>query len=290
MTDLTVQEKLNECIDEWLDYLTVERGLSNHTIQAYQKDLRDFAVFLADQDWTKMERGGLSRFLRYLHAQRISPRSMVRKLAAVRSFYRFGNRQGWVEANPAAELNLPKTGQALPSVLTVEEMEKMLDSCATSLERAVLELFYGCGLRVSELCSLRHEDLNLEGGYLRCLGKGDKERVVPMGEEAQDAIQSYLAKKAPFKLTDLLFHTEKQKNFNRFTAYRLIQTCAERAQIHQKISPHTLRHSFATHLLEGGADLRVVQELLGHANITTTQLYTHVSRARIRKVYDEARR
>jgi integrase/recombinase XerD len=290
MTDLTVQEKLNECIDEWLDYLSVERGLSNHTIQAYQKDLRDFAVFLVDQDWTELGRSGLSCFFRYLHGQRISPRSMVRKLAAVRSFYRFGNRQGWVEANPAAELNLPKTGQALPSVLTVEEIEKMLDSCATSLERAVLELFYGCGLRVSELCSLRHEDLNLEGGYLRCLGKGDKERIVPMGEEAQDAIQSYLSKKAPFKLGDFLFHTEKQKSFNRFTAYRLIQTCAGRAQIHQKISPHTLRHSFATHLLEGGADLRVVQELLGHANITTTQLYTHVSRARIRKVYDEARR
>lgn len=277
-------------LDEWLDYLAGERGLALNTLKAYQRDLKVFAQFCMTEraDWQHLDRLAMGRFLRFLHREGIATRSIVRKLAAVRSFYRFAVLRSWVKDNPAAQLDMPRMSRPLPVVLSVREVEQLIACCRDPLEQAIIELMYSSGLRVSELCNARIGDIHLKEAYLRCLGKGDKERVVPLGEAAVVAVRAYL-KSDTISPARRLFIDDRQHPLNRFWVYRLIQTLRERAGIARAVTPHTLRHSFATHLLEGGADLRTVQELLGHASITTTQLYTHVSRIRLRRVYDQAR-
>ena len=304
---------LGEAIEQYLTFLRVERGLSPATISAYANDLRAFArsagttdAWQGDADAATTHLASLNRPPRTLKSS-----SHRRKAASVRAFYRFCFGEGLIERDVASLLDLPRASRQLPDTLDVHEVEALLEApdpeTANGLrERALLELLYSCGLRVSEALNLDVDDVSTQSATVRVIGKGDRERRLPIGEVAIDALRRYLddvrpalvakAASGAAKATDSskwtrggpLFLTDRGERLGRMAAWRTIQRAATVGGVNAHVTPHTLRHSFATHLLEGGADLRVVQELLGHASINTTQLYTHLTGERIRQVYARA--
>jgi len=294
---------LDRAIDDYLAYLTVERGLSPATIRAYRGDLHDFAAARGSgREWAD----GPEAARRYLaarprrgrpHDPGLAPTSLRRRAASIRGFYRFAFGEGVIGVDVAAHLDLPRQPRLLPETLTVAEVEALLEAAPDLRGRALMELLYAAGLRVSEAIGLDREDLSTDGGFVRVIGKGDKERLVPVGDIALDWLVRWLSEERPALLAihhveptrgGPLFLGDRGRRLARQQAFALVRAAARRADLPESVSPHTLRHSFATHLLEGGADLRIVQELLGHASISTTQLYTHVTGERVREVYARA--
>jgi integrase/recombinase XerD len=313
-----VTEPLDQAIEAYLAYLRVERGVADATIGAYRGDLSDFAMSRgAERDWAK----GPEVAQRYLaararrgrpHDPGLAPTSLRRRAAAIRGFYRFAFGDGLIGVDVAAHLDLPRQPRLLPETLTVDETVRLLEAAGGEppatreptdadgialRNRTLLELLYAAGLRVSEALRLDVRDLSMDGGFVRVIGKGDRERLVPVGDVALEWLARYLAWPRPGWLAAgdtpdgpdaPLFVTPRGHRLARQTAWAVVKSAAAGAGLGDRVSPHTLRHSFATHLLEGGADLRVVQELLGHASISTTQLYTHLTGERIREVYARA--
>lgn len=275
-----------QIIGEYLEYLELEKGLSQNTIDAYRRDLSDFAQNV--EDIHSINRMNINAYVRTLRERKLAPTSVIRKVASLRGFFKWATSSGILEKNPAATLEQPKTPQRLPKVVSVKEIDEMLHNNLTPLEHVMMELLYSCGLRVSELVNLKLNDIDLSSKYVRCFGKGSKERIIPIGEQAKTMLKEYfptrdlLIKKYNLTTKNLLIK-DNGHFVTRQDVYNFIH--AQGKLIHKNISPHTLRHSFATHLLENGADLRVVQELLGHSDVSTTQLYTHISKKRLKEVY-----
>ena len=275
-----------QIIGEYLEYLELEKGLSQNTIDAYRRDLSDFAQNV--EDIHSINRMNINAYVRTLRERKLAPTSVIRKVASLRGFFKWATSSGILEKNPAATLEQPKTPQRLPKVVSVKEIDEMLHNNLTPLEHVMMELLYSCGLRVSELVNLKLNDIDLSSKYVRCFGKGSKERIIPIGEQAKAMLKEYfptrdlLVKKYNLTTKNLLIK-DNGHFVTRQDVYNFIH--AQGKLIHKNISPHTLRHSFATHLLENGADLRVVQELLGHSDVSTTQLYTHISKKRLKEVY-----
>ncbi len=281
----------------FLDYLSVEKGLSRNTALAYGRDLRKFFLFLKmeKKDWARADENVLSLFIHRQSQAGLQARSLARLISTLKSFYRFLLLDGLVVKDPATNLSSPKTWLSLPKFLTVDEVAHLVlqpdEREPHGLrDRAMLEALYATGLRVSELAALRPEDVNLDDGYVICRGKGGKERVVPLGKTAAaltrryiDEVRTRLLKKP----VEALFLTRRGDPFTRQGIWKMLRDYARKAGLEAKVSPHILRHSFATHLLDRGADLRSVQLMLGHSQITTTQIYTHVSRDRLRQVYEK---
>lgn len=284
-------------LDLWLDALAFERGLSPRTVSAYRGDLAAFGAWLEGERGKDLLAAGapeVAAYLRWLHGQERSPRSVRRALAAMRGFYRDLIEAGEASVDPVENLVAPRLLSRLPKVLSEEEVERLLavpDLATPSglRDKAMLELLYATGLRVSELVGLRLPQLDLQGGYLLAFGKGAKERVVPVGEEAERALGRYLAELRP-KLArgrhDAVFVNLRGAPMTRQGFWKLLKAWGRRAGLTRPISPHVLRHSFATHLLEHGADLRAVQAMLGHSDIATTEIYTHIHQERLRGTYD----
>lgn len=286
-----------EALKVFLEFLSVEKGLSSNTVLSYSRDIQKLFRFLQKNkvQWNKAKEEDLVKFIHHQSRSGLSARSLARLISSLKSFYKFLILDGILKKNPAVNLSSPKTWLALPQFLTLKEVELLLaqpdEKAVLGLrDKAMLELLYATGLRVSELVSLKPKDLNMEDGFLLCRGKGNKERIVPLGESAVKALRKYLAKARPELMkqpNESLFLTRRGNVFTRQGFWKLLKSYAQKAGLGMKISPHTLRHSFATHLLERGADLRSVQLMLGHSQITTTQIYTHVSRERLRHVYEK---
>jgi integrase/recombinase XerD len=290
-------------MDIWLDnfnhYLSVEKGLAQNTLESYRRDLKKFIGFLGKQKVT--EPVGITGDLitRYLHSLKQSgnaPSTISRNIASIRSFFNFLVQEGVVQENPAQQLETPRLEKKLPRVLTAKEVDKLLCQPQASdqnglRDKAMLELLYASGIRVSELVLLNITDFNPEVGFLRCKGKGMKERIVPIGTVAIQSVQEYIHKHR-YKLAKkndekALFVNHHGRRLTRQGFWKILKKYAQKSMISGDITPHTLRHSFATHLLENGADLRSVQEMLGHSDISTTQIYTQITRRKIREVYDK---
>lgn len=280
----------------FLDYLTVEKGIAPNTISAYTHDLEKFIQYLHQRKilLTRIDEKEITFFLRQLSRIGLSPKTVARCLSSLKSFFRWLVMEGFLKKNPVASFSAPKAWKSLPEFLTVDEVEKLLTQpdLGTRVgirDRALLELMYATGLRVSEAVELRVDDLRFEEGFLICRGKGHKERIIPVGQTALFHVREYLSRVRPLWLkqeSSRLFLSSWGKGLTRQAVWKIIRKYCLRAGIKTKVSPHILRHSFATHLLERGADLRSVQLMLGHSQITTTQIYTHVTQARLRKVYD----
>ncbi len=286
-------------IERFLDSLWMERGLSENTLVAYRNDLEQFGHWLTETqqiDLLKVERHNLSDYLAFRSEQQRSPRSSARLLSSLRRFYAWCRREGLLEDDPTRLLSTPKLGHPIPDSLSEQEVEYLLEAPDTKTamgirDRAMLELLYATGLRVSELVGLTEQQVNLRQGVLRVTGKGQKERLVPMGEIAIEWLTIYLNEaRSEFSrgaMVDALFLTNRKQGMTRQAFWHLIKRYAKLKNIKTRLSPHTLRHAFATHLLNHGADLRVVQMLLGHSNISTTQIYTHVAKARLQALHAE---
>lgn len=282
----------------YLAYLRAERGLSSNTVEAYRADIEAFLAFLKEAQIPLESVGDqeLSRYLQMLYAT-VSPRSVMRKTVSFRSFFRFLLLDGYLQADPTENLESPKTWRNLPSFLTKEEVESLLaqpdgGTIQGQRDRAMLEVLYSTGLRVSELVKMKLTDLNFELGFVRTAGKGGKERLVPLGDTASESVRHYMADTRPGFLkkrtaSPFLFLTQQGKPMTRQYFWQLIGRYGRQIGLKRKLSPHVVRHSFATHLLENGADLRAVQMMLGHADISTTQIYTHITRERLKKIYDK---
>ncbi len=283
----------------FLHYLEVERGLSPNTLAAYRRDIAKLELYVKSNRKTlaSLTASDLRDFLRDLHRQGLSLRSIGRVSSAVRGLYRFAAAEGVIRTDPAEQIDSARLPKSLPSYLNLDEVDGLLEAPDTALpdglrDRAMLELLYATGLRVSELITLRIADFNFEVGYLVCQGKGRKERVVPFGRSAKQWIERYLrdgrpslVRRAP-DAEDAMFLSRLGKAMTRQRFFQILKACGRIAGIQGALSPHVVRHSFATHLLERGADLRSLQLMLGHSNIGTTQIYTHVSRERLRRIYD----
>ncbi|RJQ05457.1 MAG: site-specific tyrosine recombinase XerD [Bacillota bacterium] len=289
---------MQDVIGEFITYLSAERGLSANTLESYGRDLRQYSAYLKNKvrlvSLLDASRANIISYLLLMEKQGKSPATIARRLAALKSFYQFLVRQSLVERDPTANLESPKLDRKLPKVLTVREVETLLRQPKPGTpgglrDKAMLELLYATGIRVSELISLSVGDVNLDSRYVRCAGKGGKERTVPLGTIACQAVSEYLTRGRPQIVKDpgerSLFVNHHGRRMTRQGFWKILKKYAGEAGIRKEITPHTLRHSFATHLLENGADVRAVQEMLGHADISTTQVYTHVSRGRLRDVY-----
>lgn len=292
----TAPSSAEDVLRLFLDYLSVEKGLSANTVLSYGRDLRKFLHFLEGQKtaWARADEKTLTTFIHRQSQAGLQARSLARLISTLRSFYKFLLLDGLVPKDPTADLTSPKTWLSLPKFLTVDEVARLvLQPDERDLhglrDRAMLEVLYATGLRVSELIQLRPSDVNLDDGHVLLRGKGGKERVVPLGRAAAALTRRYLEEARPRlekKPAEALFLTRLGHPFTRQGVWKLLRQYARKAGLEAKISPHILRHSFATHLLERGADLRSVQLMLGHSQITTTQIYTHVSRERLRQVYE----
>lgn len=297
---------MREFLNEFLNHLAVERGLAKNTLAAYSRDVNRYLSFLQAEgigSFEEAKQAQVARHLIDLKESGYSSRTIARHLSALRTFYRFLQTEGFFEEDPTLHLDSPKAKGGLPSVLTLEEVERLLQAprAETAMglrDKAMLEVLYATGLRVSELITLSLSQVNLSTGYVRCLGKGGKERIVPLGTQALHALKDYLERARPSfacpepcrrvrgRSSPFLFLGRGGRPLTRQGFWKLLKGYAKAAGIEKKVTPHTLRHSFATHLLDRGADLRSVQLMLGHADISTTQVYTHVSRARLKEVYD----
>lgn len=275
-----------EIISQYLEYLELEKGLSQNTIDAYRRDLYDFASGV--DNLGDVSRNTINFYIRNLKESKLAPTSITRKIASIRGFFKWTASMNILEKNPASTIEQPKIPQRLPKVISIKEIEEILRSNLSSIQFVIIELLYSCGLRVSELVNLKLNDIDINSKYVRCFGKGSKERIIPLGKKAIEALTKYIPEREFYLkkynlATKKLLVLENGRIANRQDIYTFIH---ERGKlIHKNISPHTLRHSFATHLLENGADLRIVQELLGHSDVSTTQLYTHISKKRLKEVY-----
>ena len=285
---------MDAAVGSFLEYLAVERGASPHTLRSYAADLSEFTRFLAEEKiggWEAADTRAVRAHLARLHQRRLSKATIARKLAAVRSCFRFLARRGSLDGNPARQVRSPRLGRKLPSFLPKDEATALLDaapepSAGGARDRALLELLYASGLRVAECCGLDLDDLDEGRRTVRVLGKGDKERVVPVGDTALEALAAYLAMRG--RRRGPIFLNARGGRLTARSAHRIVRRRARRAGLTQRVTPHTLRHSFATHMLGEGADLRLIQELLGHSRLSTTQRYTHVSPEHLMRVYDSA--
>ena len=286
-------------IDAYIEHLRVERRLADHTLESYSRDLVSLARFASQAgiEVDAVDRPRLERFVRHLMATGLSPRSVARAVAAVRGFYRFLVVDGRLTHNPADELHPPRAWPALPRCLSVQDVDSLIaqPDVTTPLgmrNRAMIELLYATGMRVSELVAVRAADLHLDAHYLSAVGKGNEERIIPLGEQAADWIGRYQQSARPLLVTNRraatarLFVNRRGGPLSRVGFWKLLRAYGLRARLSGPLSPHVLRHSFATHLLERGADLRAIQLMLGHADLSTTQIYTHILEARLRAVYD----
>ena len=284
-------------IDAFLDHLRVERRLADHTIESYARDLRALAKFAAgvERSLAALDRSALEAFVRQQMTGGLSPRSVARSVAAIRGFYRFLVLDGRIDQSPADDVQPPRAWPSLPKFLTIEEVDLLIaqPDAATPLglrDRAMIELLYATGMRVSELVGVRTSDLHLKEQYLTCIGKGDKERLVPIGEQAAYWVNRYMHDSRRTLLrgrsSPRLFLNGRGGPLSRVGFWKILKGHGRRANLPRTLSPHVVRHSFATHLLERGADLRAIQMMLGHADLSTTQIYTHVLEARLRTIYD----
>ncbi len=288
---------MNQKLDIFLNYLVVEKGLSANTLEAYGRDLSRYIGFLfksAVEQPDQVSSALVLAFLGSLKKAGLSARSRTRTLVALRTFHRFLLAEGYATINPTGQIQAPRTLSGLPKTLSPEEVERLLaepsgDSYLDRRDRAMFELLYATGLRVSELVGLKVSDLQLDVGYLTAFGKGSKQRIVPMGESALNELHNYLAQGRPLldkgRGSSILFLNRSGNGLTRQGFWKIIKRRALQAGIRKNITPHTLRHCFATHLLDNGADLRAVQTMLGHADISTTQIYTHVTRERLKRLH-----
>lgn len=278
-----------QLLSEYLEYIEIEKGLSSNTVEAYRRDLTSFLDYCNHKDLNIIERSDINSFILNLRENNFNPRSVMRKIAAIRGFFKWLCANEYIEKNPSQLIEQPKLSKRLPKVMTISEITSILNSNLNKEEAVIVELLYDCGLRVSELVNLKINNIDLKAKYIQCYGKGSKERVIPFGSKAQSAIKSYLKQREFIILKNNMngpkgfLLKENGKPVTRQDVYNFIRKQGEK--INKHISPHTLRHSFATHLLENGADLRVVQELLGHSDVSTTQLYTHITKKRLKEVY-----
>jgi integrase/recombinase XerD len=288
-------------ITAFIEYLEFEKGLSLNTRAAYRRDLSKFMAFVREkmannkgpEEITKQD---IMAFLAWQVNSGAEHSTIARSLSSIKTFYKYLVLDGLVAANPAGDLETPKIRRKLPRVLSVDEVDRLMEAPKVTLplgirDRAMLELMYGTGVRVSELLSLQLDDINFTAGFLRCLGKGRKERIIPVNQTASDWVQRYLARSrnllSKSSQERALFLNARGKRMSRQGFFKILNAYAKAAEIDKEVTPHTLRHSFATHLLENGADLRAVQEMLGHSDISTTQIYTHLTRSRLREVYQQ---
>jgi integrase/recombinase XerD len=283
-------------IRTFLTALRVEKGLSDNTVQAYRRDICKFGDFMTSRKLgvRDIQRGDVVDFLASLYHKGLDSRSVARHLVTVRNFFRFSLLEGYVTDDPAATIESPRFRKNLPEFLSVDEVDRLLakpdlDTVAGLRDRAMIEMMYSCGLRVSELCGIRLADLHAEEGCLRCIGKGDKERLVPVGRQALAMVHRYLQTSRPKLLRDStsahLFLNQFGRPITRLAYWKSLGEYGRKAGLRKALTPHMLRHSFATHLLDRGADLRSVQMMLGHSDISTTQIYTHVVEERLKQVY-----
>jgi tyrosine recombinase XerC len=285
---------MDKYIEKFIRYLEIEKNYSPHTILNYKLDLEDFQKFCGDIDFEKIDYLYLRKYLAVLKEKTLGNRSVGRHLSALRSFFRFLTHEGLIKVNPILMLSSPKLEKHLPSFMTESEVAQLIESALPKDEkderglrdRAVLETFYSSGLRISELVALNQPDVDFISGIVKVMGKGKKERIVPIGDAALLAIRKYLDKRK--KQADAVFLSKNGTRITTRGVRNIVGKYLKSSGVKTKVSPHTLRHSFATHLLDRGADLRTVQELLGHADLATTQIYTHLSTEKIKKVYDKA--
>lgn len=282
---------MDRYVEKFVRYLEIERNYSPHTVMNYRLDLADFGKFLGEALIEKVDYLFLRKYLAALKEKKLGSASIMRRLSALRSFFRFLNREGFLKTNPMSGMSSPKRQKRLPSFLTEEEVVRLIESAIprderSRRDRAILETFYSTGIRISELVGLSVDDMDFISGVAKVKGKGKKERIVPIGEVALKTLKEYL--KARRKKSDALFLNKNGRRISDRGVRDIVEKYIRLASIKQGISAHTLRHSFATHLLNRGADLRSVQELLGHANLSTTQIYTHLTTEKLKQVYDKA--
>lgn len=286
---------LSQRLNSYLQYIKLERGLAPNTVSAYHRDLVGFLRYLSN-DLSQPGRQEIARYLASLRAKGQSATSVARVLASLRGWFKWQKDTGLSTVDPTDGIQNPQRARPLPLVLTAADVQEMVSAASKIRDRLIVELLYGAGLRVSELTQLDIKDINLSQSYVRCLGKGSKERIVPFGLQAAQCLQGYLDATADQRKRTAktnrrsapLMLDKKGRRLSRIVVWQIIKRLAARAGISKDLSPHSLRHSFATHLLENGADLRSVQELLGHSSVVTTQLYTHVSRSHLRRAYENA--
>ncbi|HZP55953.1 MAG TPA: site-specific tyrosine recombinase XerD [Dehalococcoidia bacterium] len=296
---------MDEHIGHFLTFMSVEKGASGNTVSAYRNDLQQFDSYIASingngkpRDWEALERSLIIDYLLTLRNKNYAEATVARKVAAIKSFFQYLQAEGTIRRNPAESLESPRVGRSLPKPLSVTEIDELLEqpmkrnTPEAKRDRAMLELLYATGLRVTELVSLDVEDLNLQAPYVRCMGKGSKERTIPIHEQAAGAVADYLNDGRPAlvktRKESALFVNRRGERLTRQGFWLILKQYAKEANIISPVTPHTLRHSFATHMLRGGAPLRNVQELLGHANISTTQVYTQIASEHVRQVYEKA--
>ncbi len=281
-------------INQFLDAVWVEQGLSKNTLSAYASDLHIFASWLAGSDMLDVDNTHISRFMAYRHGEGVGKRSLARVLSSLRRFYGYCMRENFIAVDPTALIEIPRIVLSLPTALSENDVELLLSGPEVSdilgfRDKTMLETLYATGLRVSELVNLKFEQVNFRQGWVRITGKGDKERLVPIGEEAMSWLENYINDSRSALLngrqSDYLFVTNRADAMTRQAFWHIIKRYAKKAGIKKALSPHTLRHAFATHLLNYGADLRVVQLLLGHSNLSTTQIYTHIARERLKELH-----
>jgi integrase/recombinase XerD len=288
---------MRELIDTLLNYLSVERGLAKNTILSYREDLNYYIDFLTSRyidALSKTTKNDIINFMLYQKDKGLAANSIARRLAAIKVFYRFLARERILETDPTSLIDSPKLWKKIPETLSINEVDALLSqpNIRDKLgirDKAILETLYATGMRVSEAVNLKEDNINLDIGFLRCVGKGNKERVIPIGAKAINSIKRYLKISRPNLLkkkeSEFLFLNRFGKKISRQSLWKMLKRYAKEARIKKSIRPHTLRHSFATHLLERGADLRSVQEMLGHANISTTQIYTHINKDRLKTIH-----
>jgi integrase/recombinase XerD len=297
---------VKEAIDKFLNYLVVEKGFSDNTKFAYQNDLHQLASFVEKEaarhgtipPWAAFNRESMLRYLLELKERKYAATTVARKVAAIKSFYSFLVAEGILRDNPTRDMPSPKVGKSLPKPISIAQVRLLLEQPAklstvdAKRDRAMLELLYASGMRVSELVSLNLADIDIEDGYVRCFGKGHKERLIPIYRQAALVLKEYLAEARPHLVRSseekALFLNRRGERLTRQGLWQILKGYAKEAGLEVQVTPHTLRHSFATHMLSGGADLRSVQELLGHANISTTQIYTHLTTDHIRRAYEKS--
>ena len=290
---------MQEYIDNFMSYLSIERGLAHNTLLAYSRDLKQYVRFLAEKGIhaaAPVKREDITAYIFHQKSSGLSTSSISRSLAAIKMFHRFLVRENLSPRDPTDLVDTPRLWKRVPDVLSTNEIAGIIAAAKGKKaqqvrDQAILELFYASGMRVSELVALKLEQINLDVGYVRCIGKGQKERIIPIGKNAREAVRRYLETVRPrlakAGTSPHLFLSRLGRNLSRQSVWKIIKHYARKAGIKKVIKPHTLRHSFATHLLEHGADLRAVQEMLGHADISTTQIYTHVDRERLRTIHKQ---
>lgn len=297
---------MREDIDSFLNYLAVEKGFSKNTTDAYHNDLSQLAEFAEKEaakrgvipSWSNFSRQDMLSYLLDLKERNYAVTTLARKMAAAKSFFGFMIAEGKIKGNPMENISSPKVGKPLPDAISISQVRQLIDQPAklstpeAKRDRAMLELLYASGMRVSELVSLNLNDVDTKGCYVRCFGKGNKERLVPIYQQAAQVVEEYITEVRPIfvhnESEQALFVNQRGERLTRQGLWQILKAYAKSAGLGKQVTPHTLRHSFATHMLSGGADLRSVQELLGHANISTTQIYTHLTSEHIRRTYDRA--